>query len=236
MASTQHPEPNALVLSPIQGTTRDRLYTTAGRMKYTLPSRPLRSHSRKHRSVQLTSSYTFDEPTTSDSAGFRPRLRRTQAYSDIFESITSNFTVSLSVAEENWLEESVAKTKRLLMDKEAAEQMTPNGRDILPVLYLEPIKRDVQLRRKSKSQDLRSEYSSGGSVGDSSPSVTASPSSGNEKTSPDSTAYATDDTISSNIDGVFARTPPRFHRLSRRASDPLPGEPTTCGSCGRGLR
>ncbi|KAF2161251.1 hypothetical protein M409DRAFT_28290 [Zasmidium cellare ATCC 36951] len=238
MDSTQFLEAHASTQSLAQTTAQDYSYTLAA-MDHKSPNRPLRSHSRKHRSIPLSSGHAlFNKPASRDSSEPQPHLRRVQAFSDLVESVGSSFApvVSVSVAKDDWLEESVAKTKRLLKDKEMAEQMARRVRGVPSIQYLGMGQDSVQLRRKRKSQDLRSEYGSDGDEEKSSPPVSALPLSGHEEHSPNS---ADDDnttiaTINSD-NSTFARTPPRFYSLSRRASDPLPAKILACSCCGNGF-
>lgn len=114
-------EANTSLQHFIESPTRYAFRNRPSQMELKSPNRPLRSHSRRHRSLQLDHQYAaLSTPlASSESAQSRPRLRRMKAFSDLAESVSSGFSpvVSVFVAKEDWLEHSIAKTKKIIGDK-----------------------------------------------------------------------------------------------------------------------
>lgn len=240
MESRQLLEGSASLQQIIESPIRHAIGFQPTEKEFKSPKRPLRSHSRKHRSLQLDHRYAplNTPPASDDSSQSRPRLRRTQAFSDLTESVRSAFdpVVSVFVAKEEWLEHSIAKTKKIIGDKETVEHMTSRVRGVPSFESLDLSEHSPQLRRKRKSEALRFEY---GSENSDEARCTPNPSSpfSSDGTGSPNPGYdcTTSVTRSSKSSSSFDRARIDFICVCGRACNFSPGELVLCAACGEWL-
>lgn len=207
---------------------------------------PLRSHSRRQRNAQISQrAALLDRLATDDALQTQPRLRRIQAFPDLLESDSPSFSplVSVSVAKEGWLEESVAKAKNILTDKESAEDMAHQMRGVVSIECLDAFaikagsssfgRRGSQLHHKDKSQDLRSDYASDDFEAYYGPLAAPPPYLSDGSTS----SYSCEDSATSSSDTVSSDTGYSTHDqedlycVCRRAFDASLGDMVACVVC-----
>lgn len=237
MMPTQVLEARFPMKPSIESPIRHAFRSKSSQMDFESLSRPLRSYSRKHHSLQLDHRYALLNMTpisgNATQSRSRPRLRRIPAFSDLAESLSSAFdpVVSVFVAEEEWLEQTIAKTKKLIGDKEGAEQISHRVRGVPSFECLYVSEHSPPLRRKRKSGDLRTEYGSDNSDGPGSPLTQSSPCS-SKGTGPCSSLQDCTTIDTSGSDTSFNRAYMDFVCTCGRACNFPPGELILCAACG----